>query len=198
MGLIEASSKRAYAIPRSTAPRAPAPAAGCCWPIPPQETLRHSSGSVSVGWTCVLCHSQCWRAQVTRYLVSALSQVSCASTSLVPATHFPGCAAKALSQVCRMSPLESWSQTVTRMVAVSHPGSQEDKVSSWEPAHCLMEDAISGTEIAVPLAAGSGCCKPASLSPGGEGPLCSRLALLWYSLNPSFCEWGRLCVRLLC
>ena len=148
MGLIEASSKRAYAVPRSTAPRAPAPAAGCCWPIPPQETFRHSSGSVSEGWTCVLCRSQCWRAQVTRCLVSALSQVSCASTSLVPATHFPGCAARALSQVCRMSPLESWSQTVTRMVAVSHPGSQEDMVSSWEPAHCLMEDAISGTEIA--------------------------------------------------
>ena len=24
-------------------------------PVPPQETLRHSSGSVSVGWACVLC-----------------------------------------------------------------------------------------------------------------------------------------------
>ena len=26
--------------------------------VPPQETLRHSSGSVSVGWACVLCPSQ--------------------------------------------------------------------------------------------------------------------------------------------
>ena len=42
-------SKRAYAIPRSTAPRAPAPAAVHGWPVPPQETLKHSSGSVSVG-----------------------------------------------------------------------------------------------------------------------------------------------------
>ena len=42
------SSKRAYAIPRSTAPRAPAPAAVHCWPIPLQETLKHSSVSVSV------------------------------------------------------------------------------------------------------------------------------------------------------
>ena len=48
VGLIATSSKRAYAIPRSTAPRAPAPLAGPCWPVPLQETLKHSSGSVSV------------------------------------------------------------------------------------------------------------------------------------------------------
>ena len=53
---IMATSKRAYAIPRSAAPRVPA--AGHCGSIPPQETLRHSSGSVSVGWACVLCPSQ--------------------------------------------------------------------------------------------------------------------------------------------
>ena len=47
MGLM-ASSKRAYAIPTSTAPRSPAPAAVHCRPVPPQETLKHSSGSVSV------------------------------------------------------------------------------------------------------------------------------------------------------
>ena len=34
------SSKRAYAVPRSAAPRAPALAAGHCWPLPPQETLK--------------------------------------------------------------------------------------------------------------------------------------------------------------
>ena len=38
-GLMATSSKKAYAIPRSAAPRAPAPAAGHCWPAPPQETL---------------------------------------------------------------------------------------------------------------------------------------------------------------
>ena len=38
------SSKRAYATPRSAAPRDTAPVAGHCWPIPPQETLRHCSG----------------------------------------------------------------------------------------------------------------------------------------------------------
>ena len=49
MELMVTSSKRAYAIPRSTAPRSPALEAVHCWPVPPQETLKHSSGSVSVG-----------------------------------------------------------------------------------------------------------------------------------------------------
>ena len=47
VGLMATSCKRAYAIPRSAAPRAPTE--GYCWPEPPQETLRHSSGSVSLG-----------------------------------------------------------------------------------------------------------------------------------------------------
>ena len=34
-----------------------------------------------------------------------------------------------------------------------------------------------------------------SASGGGEGPVCSQLALLWYSLNPLFCELARLRVR---
>ena len=52
VGLMATSSKRAYAIPRSTAPRGPAlaPAAGYCWPVPLQETSKHSYGSVSVGF----------------------------------------------------------------------------------------------------------------------------------------------------
>ena len=44
VGLMVTSSKRAYAIPRSAVPRAPAPAAVHCLPVPPQETLRHRSG----------------------------------------------------------------------------------------------------------------------------------------------------------
>ena len=43
VGLMVISSKKAYAIPRSIAPRAPAPAAVHCWPVPLQETLKHSS-----------------------------------------------------------------------------------------------------------------------------------------------------------
>ena len=47
--LMVTSSNRAYSIPRSTAPRAPDPVAVQCWSVPPQETLKHSSVSVSVG-----------------------------------------------------------------------------------------------------------------------------------------------------
>ena len=49
VGLMATSSKRAYAIPRSAAPRAPVPVAVHCWPVPPQKMLKHSSISVSVG-----------------------------------------------------------------------------------------------------------------------------------------------------
>ena len=48
VGLIAASSKRAYVIPKPAAPRAPASVAVHCCPIPPQEILRNSSVSVSV------------------------------------------------------------------------------------------------------------------------------------------------------
>ena len=47
--LMATSSKRTYALPRSTAPRAPAPAAVHCWPIPLQGTFKHSSVSSSLG-----------------------------------------------------------------------------------------------------------------------------------------------------
>ena len=43
VGLIVTSSKRAYAIPMSAAPRAPPPAAGHSWSIPLQGTLKHST-----------------------------------------------------------------------------------------------------------------------------------------------------------
>ena len=49
VGLMVTSSKRAYAIPKSAAPRALVPVAVCCWPLPPEEMLKHSSVSVSVG-----------------------------------------------------------------------------------------------------------------------------------------------------
>ena len=57
VGLMATSSKRAYARPRSAAPRAPVPAADHRRPIPPQETLKHSlSGSL---WgPCVLVRTR--------------------------------------------------------------------------------------------------------------------------------------------
>ena len=51
------------------------------------------------------------------------------------------------------------------------PGSQEDVVSSWEPAHSLVEDAgLWGWDCSSPLPSGSGCRVPASLPPArGRG-----------------------------
>ena len=59
VGLMATSSRRASATARSAAPRAPAPAAVHCWPIPPQETLKHSSVSVSVGSLGPGAHKVC-------------------------------------------------------------------------------------------------------------------------------------------
>ena len=62
VGLMETSSKRAYAMPRkSAAPKAPAPAAVHCWPIPMQETLKHGSCWISVGSLGPGVHKVCLR-----------------------------------------------------------------------------------------------------------------------------------------
>ena len=42
VGLMATTSKRVYATFRSGVPRASAPVAGHWWPVPPQETLKHS------------------------------------------------------------------------------------------------------------------------------------------------------------
>ena len=81
----------------------------------------------------------------------------------------------------------------TVLADVNHPESQEVLVSNWEPACSLLEDAVSGAEIApfwlwLP--------PPASMSPVGDGPVRSQLALLCYSLSPLFCERAWQCLRL--
>ena len=64
--LLESSSKRAYAIPSSAAPRAPASAAGLCWlSVPLQEALKHSKASLIQSlWGLLVC---------TRFCLSPLS-----------------------------------------------------------------------------------------------------------------------------
>ena len=116
-------------------------------------------------------------------------------TSLVPATLFPGCAARELSQVCHVSPLGSWSLTATLLADINCPGSQEDLVSNGEPAHSLVKDTVSGAEIAPRLLALAAAFLPLCLWQV-EAPVCSWLALLWYLLNPLFCEQSWLCLRL--
>ena len=96
--------------------------------------------------------------------------------------------------MCCVSPLGSRSLAAT-LLAVNHPGSQEDLVSKWEPAHNLVEYAISGAKIpscllVLAVARLSVCLQ------WWDGPVFSWLALLWYSLNPLFYEQARLHLRL--
>ena len=69
-------------------------------------------------------------------------------------------------------------------------------VSNWEPAHNLVEDVVSGAEIAPCLPAVAVTSSRGMGLWWGDGPVYSWLALLWYSLNPLFCEQARLCLRL--
>ena len=102
-----------------------------------------------LGWAYILCPSHIQASQKTRCLVSTLSpgRVVCLITSPLPAAQFPACAVGVSSEVCCLSPLGNGSLAATLLVDVNHPGSQEDLVSNWEPAHCLVEDAVSGAEI---------------------------------------------------
>ena len=129
--------------------------------------------------------------------MSALSQLGGVSY------HLPGpsplvswvCRESAVSGVLCVSSGELISATL--LADVTHPGLQEDLVSNWEPAHRLVEDAISGAKIAPYVPALAVACLPLCLW-WGDGPVPSQLALLWYSLNPLFCEWARLCLRAFC
>ena len=76
---------------------------------------------------------------------------------------------RAPTQACCMSPLGSWSQAVTLLADVNLPGSQEDFISNWKPAHSLVEDAISGAEIVPCLPALTVACLP----------LCLRWGMGW-------------------
>ena len=80
---------------------------------------------------------------------------------------------------------------MTFLVDVNHPGLEEEFVSNWEPAHSLIEDAISGVEIAPHLLALAVARLPLCLQ-WAEGLVCSQLALLWCSLNPLFCDQAML------
>ena len=58
-GINGDSSKRAYAIPMSSTPRAPGPSVVYCWPVPPQETPRLSYLSLPVGSLGPGAHKVC-------------------------------------------------------------------------------------------------------------------------------------------
>ena len=77
---------------------------------------------------------------------------------------------------------------------VNHPGSQKDLVSNWESAYSLVEDAVSGAEVARCLLALAVALLPLPTVRGWAGPQPAS-SLLGF-LNPLFCEWASLCLRL--
>ena len=66
-------------------------------------------------------------------------------TSPVPATQLPGCPTRAPSQVCLLWKADLRPRLYWQMSTSQDPR----KVSSWEPAQSLVEDAFPGTRIVV-------------------------------------------------
>ena len=108
-------------------------------------------------------------------------------TSQVPALGFLGVPVRALSQVCHVSPLRSWSQAVTLLADVNHPGSQEDLVINWEPVTVWWRMLSLGQDC--PLPSGSGCCLPAPLLLE-EGGACLQLASFPLIIAQTFVLWA--------
>ena len=65
---------------------------------------------------------------------------------------------------------------MTLLADVSHPGYQEDVISNWEPAHSLVEDAVSGTEMAPCLQAMAVARLPLCLQWARGGSTASQLS----------------------
>ena len=104
----------------------------------------------TLGWACVLCPSQARTAQETRCLGSALSPGWGGASSHLP---HPSC----LVSLVRSGRALSGVPCVPRRELISGcnpPGRcQPSRIpevlfSNWEPAHILVEAAISGAEIA--------------------------------------------------
>ena len=65
-------------------------------------------------------------------------------------------------------------------------------VSNWHPAHSLVEDVVSGAEIAAaPYFPALAVTHLPLCLQGGRALYCHQIVLLWYSLNPLFCEHNR-------
>ena len=128
----------------------------------PRSKLRGSQvllrGADSAG-LCILYPSQVLAAQVTRCLASALSQVGWASYSppLSQPLSFPG-VQQELNPRCAVcllwgADLGLWHSR--QMWTIQDP---RKMCSNWEPAHSLVEDVVSGAEIA------AAPCLPALMS----------------------------------
>ena len=125
---------------------------------------------------------------MTGCLVSSPSQVGQASDS-PPRSWLLGFLGVLQEQSPRCAVCLPWraDQAVTLLVEVSHPGSQEDTVSSWEPVHSLVEDVDSGAKIEAALcllALAVGCLPSAS----GDGGPYMAAGLLSFGICSILCS----------
>ena len=159
--------------------------------LPKSKPLRFSGTPqrCRLGWACVLCLSQVWAAKVTRCLASTVAP----SWRLrliafpVPAPWFSGCTTSTPSQVCHVSLLGSWSLPETLLVDADHPESQEVLVLQGNLLAVWYRMPLWGCDCPLPALAPLAC-----MSPVGDGPVLSQLALL----SPLFCEGAWQCLRL--
>ena len=107
---------------------------------------------------------------------------------------FYGCAMREQFQVCHASPFGSWSQAVTFLADVNHPGYQEYIISNQQSAHNLVGDVVSVAKIVA-----ASCLMALALTHlplylwGWRAQNGSQLALLWFLLGHKslFCECAR-------
>ena len=93
----------------------------------------------------------------------------------------------------------SLSQVVTLLLDVNSLGFSEDMVSNWQPAHSLVGDSVSGSEIAAAPCLSSLVVAHLPLCLQGRRAINgSQLALLWNSLryNPLFSECAGVTMQL--
>ena len=110
-----------------------------------------------------------------------------------PGCSAPRCTARALSQVC---------VCLLRGADLRLRPSWQGPRKTWLAAGSLLTVwwRMPSLRLRLPLAFRlrllHACLSASSRGHGGKRPACSQLALLWYSLNPLFCEPVRLCVSL--
>ena len=80
---------------------------------------------------------------------------------------------------------------MTLRADVNRPGSQDDMVSNWEPAHSLVEDAISAAEMAPRLLATAVTRLPLCLWRARGHPAASQLSFVSRSVLCSLSGQGQ-------
>ena len=142
-----------------------------------------------LGWACFLCPCQLRAARVARCLRSALSQV-CGASYRLPGPSPSVSWVRHESAVSGVPVCLLWGADL-RLQPPWQMSTVQDPRKTWLAQSWSLLTVGGGCRLwgqGCPLPSGSGYRPPASLPPAGDGLVHTWLALLWYSLNPLFCE----------